>query len=113
MYEVRADIRDALVADAREQNISINEAAVKILAEHYEVAYAPSGVPFVAERQSRNLAIRGGATLHRRIHVDAAKRSGTLRGVVLERLALHYGLEPEPIGRRPRRITNPPKGKRT
>ncbi len=34
--------------------------------------------------------------------VDAARRDGTLRGVVLEILALKFGLTPEPIGRRPR-----------
>jgi hypothetical protein len=107
VYEVPDDIRLALVKDASEQNVSINERAVSILAAHYKVKHQPSGVPFALAdgNGGRNLSIRGGAALHRKIDVDRAKRGGgTLRGIVLERLALHYELsEVPPIGRRPRR----------
>jgi hypothetical protein len=102
VHDVPKPIADALNADAQAQGISINAAAVTILAGHYGVVFAPSNAPYT-RGLLLNLSIRGGDTLHRRIHIDAAKRGGTLRGVVLERLALHYGLEPEPIGRRPRR----------
>lgn len=86
--------------------MSINDTAVSILAAWYRVKHQPSGVPFTAEQGSSNLAIRGGAKLHRKIDIDRARRGGgTLRGIVLERLALHYGLEPPPIGRRPPRAT--------
>lgn len=107
VYEIPPAVRTALSLDAQAQNVSLNEAAVKILAGHYGVLYAPSGKTF-KDGGGPNLAIRGGRTLHRRISIDAAKRGGTLRGVVLEILALHYQLEPEPIGRRPRRT--PTKG---
>lgn len=103
VYDVPDDVRSALTADAEARGISINGAAVAILAGHYGVPIAPGGAPF--RTFGRNLSIRGGDRLHRKIHIDAAKRGGTLRGVVLERLALHYGLEPEPIGRRPRRTS--------
>lgn len=106
VYDVPAVIRENLLASAEIENISINETAVRILAEHYVVGgIEPSGVPFTGDHGGKNLAIRTGKNLHRRISIDAAKRGGTLRGVVLETLALHYGLEPEPIGRRPRRST--------
>lgn len=105
VYDVPVEIREALVAEARAENISINEAALRILAGHYVAKVEPSGVPFTADTGGRNLAIRAGENLHRRISIDAAKRGGTLRGVVLETLALHYGMEPEPIGRRPRRTS--------
>jgi hypothetical protein len=94
---------DALVADAYKQNVSINECAVAILAAHYKVKHIPTGVPFTTEGNSKNISIRGGAKLHRKIDIDRARRGGgTLRGIVLERLALHYGLPAPPIGRRPR-----------
>src|SRR6185295_7691280 len=104
VYDVPPAIREALVADAYGRNISINDCAVQILAEHYRVKHQPTGVPFSSDGGGKNLSIRGGAKLHRKIDIDRARRGGgTLRGIVLERLALHYGLEPEPIGRRPRR----------
>lgn len=103
VYDVPVEIRDALVADAHEQDISINEAAVTILAAHYKVKHIPTGRPFTADDGGKNLAVRGGASLHRKIDMDRAQRGGgTLRGIVLERLALHYEIEPPPIGRRPR-----------
>lgn len=107
VYDVPEEIRGALVADAAEQNVSINECAVSILASHYKVKHRPSGVPFTTESGGRNISIRGGAKLHRKIDIDRARRGGgTLRGIVLERLALHYGLDAPPIGRRPRRTTS-------
>jgi hypothetical protein len=107
VYDVPAEIRDALVADAYKQNVSINERAVSILCAHYKVKHQPSGTPFTADSGGKNLSVRGGAKLHRKIDIDRARRGGgTLRGIVLERLALHYGLEPPPIGRRPRGTTS-------
>ena len=106
VYEVPDEIRLALVKDASEQDVSINECAVAILASYFKVKHQPSGVPFALAdgNGGRNLSIRGGAKLHRKIDIERARRGGgTLRGIVLERLALHYGLTPEPIGRRPRR----------
>lgn len=104
VQDVPPEIRDLLVADAYGRNISINEAAVEILTTHYKVKHIPSGAPFTSEQNGKDLLIRGGAKLHRKIDMERARRGGgTLRGIVLERLALHYGLEPEPIGRRPKR----------
>lgn len=109
VYDVPPEIKAALVDDARAQNVSINEAAVKILASCYRVKHIPSGMPFTSEEGGKNLSIRGGAKLHRKIDIDRARRGGaTLRGVVLERLALHYGLEPPPVGRRPREMKGAP-----
>jgi hypothetical protein len=106
VYDLPPEIRDSLVADAYQQNVSINEAAVAILANHYKVKYIPTGVPFTSENGGKNLSIRGGAKLHRKIDMERARRGGgTLRGIVLEKLALHYGIEPPPIGRRPKKGT--------
>lgn len=110
--DVPAEIRDALEKSAAVQAVSVNEAAVRILAGHYNVKHltpgnglrGATGAPRAPRRNpdTTKLSIRGGAKLHRKISVDAARRDGTLRGVVLETLALHFNLEPPPIGRRPR-----------
>jgi predicted HicB family RNase H-like nuclease len=106
------ELRAALVGAAQENSTSVNEQAVRILAAHYKVKLVTpenglrgqhGPAPHI-ERQpdTAKLSIRGPAQLHRKIAIDAAKRDGTLRGVVLEQLSLHFGLESEPIGRRPR-----------
>ena len=106
------ELRTALVAAAQENSISVNEQAVRVLATHYKVKLATpenglrgqTGPSPHIERKpdTEKLSIRGPAQLHRKIAIDAAKRDGTLRGVVLEQLSLHFHLEAEPIGRRPR-----------
>jgi predicted HicB family RNase H-like nuclease len=105
-------LRAALVSAARDNHISVNEQAVRVIATHYKVKLSTpenglrgqTGPSPHIERKpdTEKLSIRGPASLHRKIAIDAAKRDGTLRGVVLEQLSLHFGLEAEPIGRRPR-----------
>ena len=106
------ELRAALVLAARENSTSVNEQAVQVLAAHYKVKYTtpenglrgqPGPSPHIERKpDTEKLSIRGPASLHRKIAVDAAKRDGTLRGVVLEQLCLHFGITPEPISRRPR-----------
>lgn len=111
--DVPAEIRSALDTDATQNGVSVNAVAVRILCDHYNVKYQlpQNGLRGQAETATHSfrrnpdattLTIRGGAKLHRKISIDAARREGTLRGVVLEVLALHYGQTPQPIGRRPR-----------
>jgi len=102
VYDMPDEIREALVADAKEQNISINDAAVKILAKRFRVRFVSTGASY-ADGTAKNLAVRAGESLHRKIDIERAKRSGTLRGIVLETLALHFNLTPPPVGRRRRR----------
>jgi len=112
--DMRDDIREALVEDARSQDISVNEAAVRVLCDTFGVKHSPylnglrghEGSPTRfsgAEAANTTIVIRGGARLHRRLDATRRKRGGTLRGIVLEALALHYQLPAEPIGRRPRK----------
>lgn len=104
VYEVPEEIRSALVADASTRDISINDLAVSILFEHYGLKREPTGSRFT-DGGGHNLSLRGGVALHKKIDVERAKRGGgTLRGVVLEKLALHYNLEPPSIFRRPKRV---------
>ena len=105
-------LRAALVSAARDNHISVNEQAVRVLAAHYKVKLVTpenglrgqTGPSPHIERKpdTEKLSIRGPAQLHRKIAIDAAKRDGTLRGVVLEQLSLWANMTPEPISRRPR-----------
>ncbi len=102
VYDVPDDIREALINEARTVDVSINDMAVSILAKRFRVRHHSTGAPFT-DGEAVKFAIRVGATLHMKIDIERAKRGGgTLRGVVLETLALHYHLEPPSIGRRPR-----------
>lgn len=116
IHDVPAALHGALDTTAEVEKISINEAAVRILSDHYKVKHStpenglrghtgPARTRLV-NPDSTKLTIRGGAKLHRKIAVDAARRDGTLRGVILEILCLHYDLPAEPIGRRPRQKEN-------
>jgi hypothetical protein len=102
VYDIPDDIREALVADAKAQNVSLNEVVVQVLAARFKVKVKPTGTPFT-DGEAEKLSVRAGPKLHQKIDMDRAKRSGTMRGVVLEALALHYKLDPPPIGRRPRK----------
>ena len=46
VFDVPSDIRDVLVADARDQNKSVNDTAIGIMAARYNVKHTSSGVPF-------------------------------------------------------------------
>lgn len=100
VYDIPDEIRTALLVDAEERNMSVNDLTVTILAQRFKVKHKPTGAPFT-DGDMKNFAVRAGADLHRKIDIERARRGGgTLRGVVLESLALHYDLEPPPIGRR-------------
>lgn len=109
---VSPELRAALVSSAKDQDISINEVAVRVLADHYKVKVTTpeNGLRGQREKATHSferaetdkLSIRGPASLHRKLSEDAKRRGGTLRGVILERLSLNFGLSPEPITKRPR-----------
>jgi predicted HicB family RNase H-like nuclease len=101
VYDIPEEIRLALVEDAQERNRSLNEVVVQILGDRFKVNMPQTLAPFT-DGEADRLSVRAGPKLHQKIALEAAKRSGTLRGVVLESLALNYHLDPPPIGRRPR-----------
>lgn len=112
--DMPVDIRKALVSDAQTQDIPVSEAAARILCDTFKVKHVPpanglrghKGNPVrfsPVSDTNPNIVIRGGASLHRKMDIARAKRGGTLRGIVLESLAKHYGIEPVPsIFRQPR-----------
>lgn len=111
--DVPTEIREALVSDAKERDIPVGEAAIQILCSAYGVKYVPTGnglrghtgkpIHFsAADTSTTTFVLRGGAALHRKLDRARRKRNATLRGLVLEALALHYDLTPPAVSRRPR-----------
>ena len=96
------DIRKKLDEEAQEKDITLNDVAVSILAEHFEVESPLSG------RQYRSMAdqfkLRVSEHLHWKIRMSAALAGHTVRGTVLATIANHYGLEAIVPTRRPRRL---------
>lgn len=99
--ELPPDLRQALEDDARSQNITINDAASRILADHYGVPWEKSGFPY--RDVSQRFKLRVTSPLHQKIRMDAASRLATIRGVVLSTLAEHYEVTAIDPGRRPRK----------
>lgn len=99
--ELPLDLREALEEDARTREITVNDAASRILSEHYGVEWEQSGFPY--REVSSRFKLRVSSPLHQKIRVDAATRLVTIRGVVLSTLAEHYGVNAINPGRRPRK----------
>lgn len=99
--ELPPDLRQVLEDDAQARGITINDAANRILSDHYEVEWEGSGFPY-REIASR-FKMRVSTPLHQKLRMDAASRLVTIRGIVLSILADHYGITAIDPGRRPRR----------
>lgn len=99
--ELPPDLREALEEDARNRGFTVNDAANRILSEHYEVEWESSGFPY-REIASR-FKMRVPTALHQKIRMDAASRLVTIRGIVLSILADHYHVTAIDPGRRPRK----------
>lgn len=92
-----------LTADARRRDVSLNDAAVTILAARYGIEKEPSGAGFTAPLTRPTLLLSMPDELHRRIKMDAAgKRGATMRGLIVQTIARHYGVPVQSPQRRPR-----------
>lgn len=99
--ELPLDLRQALEEDAQARGVTVNDAASRILSDHYSVEWAPSGFPY--KEVATRFKLRVNPPLHQKIRMDAASRLVTIRGIVLSTLADHYGAEAIDPGRRPRK----------
>lgn len=95
------NVRLKLDADAKKQDVTMNDVAVEILAKHFELEVPISG------RQYRPMAdqfkLRVPEHLHWKIRMSAALAGHTVRGTVLATIASHYKLPAITPTRRPRR----------
>lgn len=101
LVNVPDDIRDAVLADARAADVSVNDKVGEILAAHYGLGWEPSGYAFT-ESASSQWFLRMPRVLKHTIAAHAESIRGKQTGVVLHVLAAHYGLDAPPTGvRRP------------
>lgn len=100
--ELPSDLRTALDKDAKKDNITVNDAAVRALSDHFQLEAKLSG--FHYRTVSERFKLRVPDDLHQLIRIQAAHRLQTVRGVALSELALHFGAKPIDPGRRPRKV---------
>lgn len=100
--EIPDDLRAAIDKEAQEDNITVNDAAVRALSDHFQIEPQLSG--FQYRPVSIRFKLRVPDALHQLIRIQAAHRLQTVRGVALSQLAFHYGARPIDPGRRPRKV---------
>ncbi len=96
-----ADLRRELEDDARMRDLTMNDAATRILSEQFGIEWQPSGRGF--RTTSERFKLRVGEDLHRELRIQAAERMQTIRGTTLNALSTHYQTEIVEPHRRPRR----------
>lgn len=95
------DLRRAIDRDAKASNITLNDAAVRALSDHFKIEPKLSG--FEYRMTATRFKLRVPEDLHQLIRMQAAHRLQTVRGVALSQLAVHYKTDAIDPGRRPRR----------
>ena len=100
--ELPPELRAQLDIDAEVEDIPVNDVAMRILCDAFDMEHPPSHAKYrpVAAR----FKLRVPEELHRRIRIEAANRNQyTVRGVSLSTLAAHYGIDGISPLRRPRK----------
>jgi HicB family. len=99
--ELPADLRKELEDDARMRDLTLNDAATRVLSQHFGIEWSSSGRGF--RETSERFKLRVSEELHRELRVQAADRMQTIRGITLNTLSTHYQTEIVEPNRRPRR----------
>lgn len=99
--ELPADLRQQLEEDATMHDLTMNDAATRVLSEHFGIEWGPSGRKFRVT--SERFKLRVPENLHRELRIQAAERMQTIRGTALHILSTHYATDIVEPNRRPRR----------
>lgn len=98
-----AELRAALDQDAESQDVTLNDVAGAILAEHFGLEWEYSGKKYAPRAAQFKLRVPEG--LHLKIRIEAALDPRTVvRGIAVSVLASHYGLAAISPTRRPRSV---------
>lgn len=90
---VPPDLKNLLVGEARHRDVSINNHAASILCAAFGVEHVPTGVPFRPERGSTRMMFAVPAELRQKIRVKAAQEGSTMRAIIINALADHFGFD--------------------
>lgn len=100
------DIRTAVLGDARQHNVSVNDTVGEILAARYGIGWEPTGRGYT-DSGGDQWVIRMPAVLKHTIQAHADAIGGKQTGCVLLAIAQHYGLEDTPTVRARRKAPDP------
>jgi hypothetical protein len=100
--ELPSDLRKELMDDANMRDLTMNDAATRILCEHFVVEWKPSNRGF--REAPERFKLRVSEDLHRELRVYAASNLQTIRGVTLNILTTHYHTDIIEPTRRARRV---------
>lgn len=104
VQDIPETLRDVLVAAAADLDVSINEAAVSVLATKYGVEREPSTRPHRGGGTSTQLLLSVPEELRTALRLHAARTGKTMRGCVIETLSEHYNIDADDAGRRARTV---------
>lgn len=97
-------VRAALEVEAQNEDVTLNDIAGSILSEHFGLPWEASGKKY--RPMAEQFKLRVPEDLHAKLRMTAALDKRTVvRGIVINVLSNHFGLEAIPPTRRPRRVT--------
>lgn len=82
------DLRAAIDRVAQEEDITVNDAASRVLAKRFKIGWSPSG--FAYRPVSPRFKLRVSEELHKELRIQAAQQLHTIRGLVLNTLSKHF-----------------------
>jgi predicted HicB family RNase H-like nuclease len=91
-------IRSRLVKEAKRRDVSVNDLAASILAEHYGIGRESSGARFIEPRTEGRMIFRVPPDVHAAIQADVQ----TITGLVTRAIADYFDMPAPPPTRRRR-----------
>lgn len=101
--DLPADLQEALEADARENDVTVNDAAGRAIAKRFDVTWIDTGSSF-RPVSFTPFRLRVPEEFWFKARLEAITRGGTLRGIILDVLNQHYGLGASDVRRRRRSV---------
>lgn len=98
--ELPTELRSALDKAAQANDMTVNDAASKVLADHFKVEWNQSG--FAYRPVALRFKLRVSDDLHKVLRVHAAQKLYTIRGLALSTLSNHFRTGEISPHRRPR-----------
>lgn len=107
VYDVPGTVMRKLTGDARRRNVSVNDAAVAIIASSLGIDRDATGAPFRQPPSTSTLKLNMPEVVRRQLKMDAAANDDTMRGLAIHYLATHYKLNAPSARRRARGTATP------
>jgi predicted HicB family RNase H-like nuclease len=88
---INPELKTLIVAEAAERKVGMNDLVVGVLAERFSIPFEPTGqVGTIQLGDSTDIVLRMPTRLRRSVAIEAARRGGTIKGVVSAALDRHF-----------------------